>query len=67
MQLNTSTIPATPARVEYAGAQGNIIVSAGQTLTIETSPEGTEILNAEAPAGKEWTVTLRVDVQETDV
>jgi hypothetical protein len=42
-------------------------ISAGQSLKIETSPEGDEILNAECPAGKVWYASVRIDIKEKNV
>ena len=55
-----------PARVKQNGEEGGIVLTAGQTLTIETSPGGDEILSAEVPAGKQWTVTVSVGIDEVD-
>ena len=63
MQLNTFS---TPAKVQLAG-QGSYAVVAGQTLKIETSPQGEDILEASPPAGKKWTVSIKVNVEESDV
>ena len=41
-------------------------VVAGKSLKIETTPDGDEILLAEVPAGKSWSVTIIVDITETD-
>ena len=57
----------SPAFTQLIGEQGDIVVSAGQQLIIETSPGGTEVLDATVPAGTQWTVTISVDVRETDV
>jgi len=53
-----------PARTVKAG-RAIVEIPAGQRLTIETSPGGTEILDLEVPAGKQWTVHLGVDITET--
>jgi hypothetical protein len=67
MELTTvGTIAASGVRTIKA-ASDNIGVSAGQSLIIETSPGGAEILNAVVPAGKSWSVTVEVNVIETDV
>lgn len=39
----------------------------GQHIKIETTPDGTEILDAVVPPGKHWSVGLVVTVAETDV
>ena len=70
MQLQTIVTPAKPAvaqKVAYAGQAGGIEVTSGQTLKIESSPAGEEVLSAEVPAGKKWTVYVKVDIQESDV
>ena len=39
---------------------------AGQSVKVETSPEGAELLNAECPAGKAWSVRVIVEITEID-
>ena len=41
-------------------------VLAGQSLRVETSPDGSDILNEECPAGKSWEVYVFVRITETD-
>ena len=41
-------------------------VTAGKTLTIETSPQGEDILSVEVPDGKAWNVQMNVQITETD-
>ena len=41
-------------------------LAAGQSLKIETSPDGEEILNEECPAGKAWAVYVFVKIVEID-
>jgi len=55
---------ALPARTTKSGS-GTVTASAGQSLKIETSPRGEELLDAEVPAGKSWTVTVNVYIVET--
>ena len=55
-----------PARVIKKGYQHDVAVAAGKSLTIETSPQGVEILNTECPAGKAWTVYVYVQIEEVD-
>ncbi len=64
MNLTETT---TPARVQHSGYDNDVIVSAGQTIKIETTPGGVEILNVVVPAGKQWSLNVSVDVRETDV
>jgi len=66
MDLETvGTIDASAAKTLLQGAD-SFSVAAGQSLKIETSPGGAEVLDAECPAGKAWTVSVRVTVTETD-
>ena len=60
----------TPAREEKifrSGQQTGIEVSPGQSITIETSPAGREILRASPPVGKKWNVTCRIEIREIDI
>ena len=41
-------------------------VAAGQSIKIETTPEGEEVLDAECPAGKAWSVRVIVEIEESD-
>lgn len=54
------------AKTIYSGAEGAIAAIAGQSLKIETSPGGEELLNRECPVGKEWLVRIIVEIEETD-
>lgn len=40
---------------------------AGKWLKVEDSPDGEEHLYVQVPAGKEWTVSVYVDIKETDL
>ena len=42
-------------------------VLGGKKLKIETSPEGVDILNAEVPEGKRWTVSLSLQISEVNM
>lgn len=42
-----------------------VTLPAGKSIKIETSPQGEELLNAEVPAGKTWTVRVTVHIEET--
>jgi len=44
----------------------SVAVAAGQSLKIETSPDGGEVLDAECPAGKAWSVQMGVTITETN-
>ncbi len=63
MILGTS---ATPKKTKVTGEEGGIVIAAGQSLRIETSPGGAEILDVVVPPGKVWTVTSGVDIDEED-
>ena len=54
-----------PART-IKSAAGSFQVDAGQSLKIESSPRGEEILDADCPAGKVWTVRIELSVIEQD-
>lgn len=54
---------ARPAKTVKSGAD-TFVVTAGQKVTVETTPGGAEILDAEVPAGKTWTVTVSVYILE---
>ena len=41
-------------------------VVAGQSLKIESSPHGSEVLDVECPAGKAWSAQVDVTITETD-
>jgi len=64
--LVTPAKPAAAAAVAYDGQAGEIEVSSGQALRIETSPGGREVLNAVVPEGKRWIVYVKVNVKEFD-
>jgi len=49
-----------------AGGEGNLVLTVGQRLSIETSPNGEELLNTEVPEGKVWSVYISVQINETD-
>ena len=54
------------AQTIYFGHQNSINATSGQTLSIETSPSGSEILNAEVPAGKNWDIEIWLQIVEND-
>ena len=55
-----------PARNTFSGDQ-NLTVTAGQSLKIETSPQGVDCLNVKVPSGEEWSVNLYVQIVKTDI
>ena len=54
-----------PVHTKRAGSE-TFDVTAGQTLKVETSPSGEEVLEATCPEGKAWSVTVVVDITEID-
>lgn len=46
--------------------EDTVSVAAGQTLKIETTPDGEEVLSALVPEGKAWSATITVRILETD-
>jgi len=54
----------TAATMKYGGTE--VSCPAGRSLKIETSPAGEDLLDAECPAGKVWTVRIDVQITETD-
>ena len=46
--------------------QGVVTVTAGQTFKIETAPGGDDLLEIVVPAGKVYTVSLRVEYEVAD-
>jgi len=63
MELRESNIPASNFK---SGSQSGLVIPAGKKLTIETSPQGDEILDIECPAGKVWTARIIVEIVETN-
>lgn len=53
-----------PATIKYGS--DTFQMGAGKRLTIETSPQGVDILREDVPEGKAWTVNVRVEIIETD-
>lgn len=45
----------------------NFVAVAGQTLKIETTPDGEEILCVVVPEGKQWAVCVVMQIIETDL
>jgi hypothetical protein len=61
----TSTVVTSKATRQLTGSQ-TVEVAAGQYITVETTPEGEELLNEQCPAGKVWSVTTTIVINETD-
>lgn len=49
-----------------SGSEEGASIAAGQSLRIETSPDGEEILNVQCPVGKSWTARIIVEITETN-
>jgi hypothetical protein len=64
MDLTARTVTSKATR-QLTGSQ-LVEVTAGQSFAVETSPGGVELLNEECPAGKVWSVTTTVVINETD-
>lgn len=63
MQLTAHDVEAATL---LSGHESNIALSAGETLKIETSPGGEDVLAAECPAGKVWSARIIIEITETD-
>jgi len=50
---------------QYSG-YGSFGVAAEQSLKIETSPSGVDILDVQCPEGKVWMATITVTIEETN-
>ncbi len=55
-----------PVSEKIQAEEAGIVIPAGQSLKIETTPDGAEIANEVVPDGKKWTVTVSVSIDETD-
>ena len=44
----------------------DITVTEGQTLKVETTPDGEEALNEVCPAGETWIVTMHIEIAIKD-
>lgn len=62
MELVTFTIQAATLMRDDA----MVGIAAGQSLIIETSPGGSEVLDVECPTGKAWSARIIVEITETD-
>jgi len=52
-----------PARFVYYGDADNVPITAGQSLKIETTPRGEEVLDWECPAGQTWSARIIVELE----
>ena len=60
MELTDNSVS---ARSLLSGATG-FDITAGKTLNIETSPDGSEILEITVPIGQTWRVQLTVQIEK---
>lgn len=51
------------ARNVFGGSVG-FDVEAGKTVKIETSPNGTDILNEKVPANERWRIQLNIQIEK---
>lgn len=54
------------AKVIRSGQDMEVSIPVGKTLTVETTPDGQEILSATCPPGKVWVARVIVEITETD-
>ena len=64
MTITNDTIIARLGRPSTASEsfEGTVVLVPGQSLKLETSPGGEELLELTAPAGATWTLLVRVDI-----
>jgi hypothetical protein len=60
VQLKSTIYPAVE---QLSGSDSGIIVTAGQRIKIETSPDGIEILDVTVPEGETWAFSVGVDIR----
>ena len=65
MELRKVNFPAIPAKSNYSGS-GELEVSGGKHLKIETTPSGLDILDVVVPEGKTWKVRIDISIEETE-
>ncbi len=54
-----------PAKKVSTRVSEFVEVTAGQSLKIETTPDGTEVLNVECPEGETWNAQVIVQITVT--
>ena len=59
------TVVAVAATLQYTGL-GSASLAAGQSLKIETSPDGEDVLDVECLVGKAWVAEVTVVINEVD-
>jgi len=63
MELNDMSVS---ARTVF-GASESFDATAGQTIKIETSPGGVDVLRELVPDGEQWRVTVNIQVEKITV
>ena len=56
----------TPQRIDTESDTITTVAVAGQTVRLETSPNGAEVASGVVPAGKQWTIQWIINISETD-
>jgi len=64
MELNTKIRTVAASRQKYG--IDVIDIQPGQSLKIETSPSGQELLNVECPQDCSWSVQISIIINEVD-
>lgn len=67
ISLSSVVTPAQEEKVEYHGRCNGYRVEEGQSLVIETTPNGAELLSVNPLPGKRWEVTISINIKEFDV
>lgn len=62
MTLNRVELPA----ITKLQGVSTFVATAGNRIIIKTGPDGEEVLSERVPAGKEWTVSIGINIIETD-
>ena len=63
MELNDMSVS---ARTVFGGAKG-FEATAGQTVKIESSPKGVDVLSELVPEGERWQVTVNIQIEKFTV
>ena len=55
-----------PQRVIYSPPAVTAQIAAGQTLKLETAPDGEELMAGTVPEGKKWNITNTISIVESN-
>lgn len=58
------TVPDNIVERKHYQTGGDVILAAGQTLKVETSPSGEEYANLTVPVGKTWRFVVMISITE---